>query len=132
MALKNIFIFTAEKGRKKMKARLPQGMGGGAQNMQSMINQAQKMQAEITSVQEEIENETFTATAGGGAVEITMNGRKQVQSLNIKPEVVDKDDVEMLQDLLISAVNECVKQIEEASESRMGAITGGVSFHGLF
>lgn len=114
-----------------MKARLPQGMGG-AQNMQNMIKQAQKMQAEITSVQEEIENQTFTATSGGGAVEITMNGRKQVQSLNIKPEVVDKDDVEMLQDLLISAVNECVKQIEETSETRMGAVTGGVSFPGLF
>ena len=115
-----------------MKARLPQGMGGGAQNMQSMIKQAQKMQAEITNVQEQIENESFTATSGGGAVEITMNGRKQVQSLTIKPEVVDKDDVEMLQDLLISAVNECVKQIEDTSEERMGAVTGGVSFPGLF
>ena len=92
-----------------MKARLPQGMGGGAQNMQNMIKQAQKMQAEIT-----------------------MNGRKQVQSLNIKPEVVDKDDVEMLQDLLISAINECVKQIEDTSEAKMGAVTGGVSFPGLF
>ena len=77
-------------------------------------------------------NETFTATTGGGAVEITMNGRKQVQSLNIKPEVVDKDDVEMLQDLLISAINECVKQIEDTSEAKMGAVTGGVSFPGLF
>lgn len=115
-----------------MKARLPQGMGGGAQNMQNMIKQAQKMQAEITNVQEEIENETFTATTGGGTVEITMNGRKQVQSLNIKPEVVDKDDVEMLQDLLISAINECVKQIEDTSEAKMGAVTGGVSFPGLF
>ena len=115
-----------------MKARLPQGMGGGAQNMQNMIRQAQKMQEQITNVQEEIENETFTATTGGGVVEITMNGRKQVQSLNIKPEVVDKDDVETLQDLIISAVNECVKQIEETSESKMGAVTGGVSFPGLF
>ena len=93
-----------------MKARLPQGMGGGAQNMQNMIKQAQKMQAEITNVQEEIENETFTATTGGGAVEITM----------------------MLQDLLISAINECVKQIEDTSEAKMGAVTGGVSFPGLF
>ena len=86
-----------------MKARLPQGMGGGAQNMQNMIKQAQKMQAEITNVQEEI-----------------------------KPKVVDKDDVEMLQDLLISAINECVKQIEDTSEAKMGAVTGGVSFPGLF
>ena len=115
-----------------MKARLPQGMGGGAQNMQNMIRQAQKMQEQITNVQEEIENETFTATTGGGVVEITMNGRKQVQSHTIKPEVVDKDDVETLQDLIISAVNECVKQIEETSESKMGAVTGGVSFPGLF
>ena len=115
-----------------MKARLPQGMGVGAQNMQNMIRQAQKMQEQITNVQEEIENETFTATTGGGVVEITMNGRKQVQSLTIKPEVVDKDDVETLQDLIISAVNECVKQIEETSESKMGAVTGGVSFPGLF
>lgn len=115
-----------------MKARLPQGMAGGAQNMQSMIRQAQKMQEQITNVQEEIENETFTATTGGGVVEITMNGRKQVQSLTIKPEVVDKDDVETLQDLIISAVNECVKQIEETSETKMGAVTGGVSFPGLF
>ena len=98
----------------------------------AMLALAQKMQAEITNVQEEIENETFTATTGGGAVEITMNGRKQVQSLNIKPEVVDKDDVEMLQDLLISAINECVKQIEDTSEAKMGAVTGGVSFPGLF
>jgi len=115
-----------------MKARLPQGMGGGAQNMQSMIKQAQKMQEQITSVQEEIENESFTATTGGGVIEITMNGRKQVHSLTIKPEVVDKDDIETLQDLIISAVNECVKQIEETSETKMGAVTGGVSFPGLF
>ena len=107
-------------------------MGGGAQNMQSMIKQAQKMQEQITSVQEEIENESFTATTGGGVIEITMNGRKQVQSLTIKPEVVDKDDIETLQDLIISAVNECVKQIEETSETKMGAVTGGVSFPGLF
>ena len=115
-----------------MKAKLPKGMGGGPTNMQSMIKQAQKMQEQITSVQEEIENESFTATTGGGVVEITMNGRKQVQSLTIKPEVVDKDDIETLQDLIISAVNECVKQIEETSETKMGAVTGGVSFPGLF
>ncbi|MCC8042371.1 MAG: YbaB/EbfC family nucleoid-associated protein [Oscillospiraceae bacterium] len=115
-----------------MKARLPKGMGGGAQNMQSMVKQAQKMRDEITQLQEDIEARTFTATAGGGAVEIVMNGRKEVQSLNIKPEVVDKDDVEMLQDLIISAINECVNQIEQTSESEMGEITGGVSFPGLF
>jgi len=115
-----------------MKSRLPEGYGSGPASMQGMIKQAQKMQEQITSVQEEIENENFTATTGGGVVEITMNGRKQVQSLTIKPEVVDKDDIETLQDLIISAVNECVKQIEETSETKMGAVTGGVSFPGLF
>ena len=115
-----------------MKARLPKEYTQGPSSMQGMIKQAQKMQEQITSVQEEIENENFTATTGGGVVEITMNGRKQVQSLTIKPEVVDKDDIETLQDLIISAVNECVKQIEETSETKMGAVTGGVSFPGLF
>ena len=115
-----------------MRARLPQGMGGGAQNMNGMIKQAQKMQAQITSIQEDIENREFKTTAGGGAVEVVMSGKKQVRSLTIKPEVVDKDDIEMLQDLIISAFNDAVHQIEETSEKEMGAVTGGVSFPGLF
>ncbi len=115
-----------------MKARLPKGMGGGAQNMNGMIKQAQKMQEQITTLQEDIENREFTATTGGGAVNLTMSGRKIVKSLEIKPEVVDPNDIEMLQDLIISAFNECVNQIEEVSENEMGAITGGVSFPGLF
>ena len=115
-----------------MKARLPQGMGGGAQNMNSMIKQAQKMQVKITEVQEDIENREFSTTVGGGAVEVTMNGRKSIKNLVIKPEVVDPDDIEMLQDLIISAFNDTVKQIEETTEKEMGAITGGVSFPGLF
>lgn len=115
-----------------MKARLPQGMGGGAQSMNGMIKQAQKMQAQITSLQEDIEGREFTATSGGGAVEVIMSGKKEIKNLTIKPEVVDKDDVEMLQDLIISAFNDAVHQIENTSETEMGAITGGVSFPGLF
>ncbi|MDE7289269.1 MAG: YbaB/EbfC family nucleoid-associated protein, partial [Oscillospiraceae bacterium] len=69
---------------------------------------------------------------GGGAVEVTLSGRKEIKSLTIKPEVVDPEDVEMLQDLIISAFNDTVKQIEETTEKEMGAITGGVSFPGLF
>lgn len=107
-------------------------MGGGAQNMNGMIKQAQKMQAQITSIQEDIENREFKTTAGGGAVEVVMSGRKEIRSLTIKPEVVDKDDIEMLQDLIISAFNDAVHQIEETSEKEMGAVTGGVSFPGLF
>ena len=115
-----------------MKARLPQGMGGGAQNMNSMIKQAQKMQEQITVLQEDIEKREFSAQSGGGAVSVTMSGAKQVLSLSIKPEAVDPDDVEMLQDLIISAVNECINTINSTSENEMGAITGGVSFPGLF
>lgn len=116
-----------------MKARLPQGMGG-SQSMQSMIRQAQKMQAEITDVQEKIEQEYFTTTAGGGAVEITMNGRKKITELKIDKDVIadSVEDPSTLQDLIISAVNECVGKIDEVSENRMGAITNGVSFPGLF
>ncbi|MBP0964333.1 MAG: YbaB/EbfC family nucleoid-associated protein [Oscillospiraceae bacterium] len=115
-----------------MKARLPQGMGGGPQNMNSMVKQAQKMQEQILKLQEDIEQREFTSTSGGGAVEVVVTGRKELKSINIKPEVVDKDDIEMLQDLIISAVNEAVKQVEDTNEKEMGAITGGVSFPGLF
>lgn len=115
-----------------MKARLPQGMGGGAQNMNSMIKQAQKMQSQITELQEDIEKREFTTSVGGGAVEITQNGKKEVLSLNIKPDVVDPEDIEMLQDLLISAFNEGIKTIDEISEKEMSSITGGVSLPGLF
>lgn len=115
-----------------MKARLPQGMGGGAQNMNGMIKQAQKMQSQITELQEDIEGREFKTSVGGGAVEVVMTGKKEIKSLTIKPDVVDKDDIEMLQDLVISAFNDTVHQIEETSEKEMGAITGGVSFPGLF
>jgi DNA-binding YbaB/EbfC family protein len=115
-----------------MKARLPQGFGGGAQNMQQMVKQAQSMQSRITETQEEIEQREFDITVGGGAVELKMKGNKEVISVKIKPEAVDPDDVEMLEDLLVSAFNEGVKQIAAVSEDEIGKITGGVSFPGLF
>ncbi|MBQ1464427.1 MAG: YbaB/EbfC family nucleoid-associated protein [Ruminococcus sp.] len=115
-----------------MKARIPKNMGGGAQNMNQMIKQAQKMQDQITELQEDIEARDFTATAGGGAVEVTLTGKKTIKSLNLKPEVVDPEDIEMLQDLIISAVNEAVNNIESTTEAEMSKITGGVSLPGLF
>ena len=115
-----------------MKARLPQGMGGGAQNVNDMLKQAQKMQNQITALQEDIEQRDFSTSVGGGAVEVTLTGKKEIKSLTIKPEVVDPEDIEMLQDLIISAVNECIKKIEDTSEQEMGSITGGVSLPGLF
>ena len=116
-----------------MKARIPRNVnGGGAQNMNQMIKQAQKMQDQITELQEDIEARDFTATAGGGAVEVTLSGKKIIKSLNLKPEVVDPEDIEMLQDLIISAINEAVNNIETTTESEMSKITGGVALPGLF
>lgn len=115
-----------------MKARIPKNMGGGAQNMNQMIKQAQKMQDQITELQEDIEEREFSATAGGGAVEVVLTGKKTIKSLKLQPDVVDKDDIEMLQDLIISAFNEAVANVESTTESEMSKITGGVSLPGLF
>ena len=115
-----------------MKARLPKQNIGGAQNMNAMIRQAQKMQDEITTLQEDIENREFSATSGGGAVSVVVTGKKTIKSLTINKEVVDPEDVEMLQDLVISAINEAVNQVESTTETEMSKITGGVSLPGLF
>ena len=115
-----------------MKARIPKNVGGNAQNMNQMIKQAQKMQNQITELQEDIENREFSATAGGGAVEVVINGKKTIKSLSIKPEVVYPEDIDMLQDLIISAVNEAINNVETTTESEMSKITGGVSIPGLF
>ncbi len=114
-----------------MRARVPKNMGGNAQNMNSMIRQAQKMQDQITDLQDDIESREFNATAGGGAVQVVMSGKKIIKSLTIDPEVA-KDDVEMLQDLVMAAINEAVTQIEQTTEDEMSKITGGVSLPGLF
>lgn len=115
-----------------MKARLPKQNMGGAQNMNAMIRQAQKMQDEITTLQEDIENREFSATSGGGAVSVVVTGKKIIKSLTINKEVVNPEDVEMLQDLVISAINEAVNQVESTTETEMSKITGGVSLPGLF
>ena len=115
-----------------MKARLPKQNMGGAQNMNAMIRQAQKMQDEITTLQEDIENREFSATSGGGAVSVVVTGKKIIKSLTINKEVVDPEDVEMLQDLVISAINEAVNQVESTTETERSKITGGVSLPGLF
>ena len=100
--------------------------------MNSMIRQAQKMQEQITELQNDIEERDFSATAGGGAVEVVLSGKKTMKSLTLKPEVVDPEDIEMLQDLIISAVNEAVNNIEQTTEEEMNKITGGVALPGLF
>ncbi len=117
-----------------MKSRLPKGMGGGPANMNALMKQAQKMQADMTALQNEIEQREFTAVVGGGAVEVIATGKKEIKSLTIQPDVVDPEDIEMLQDLIISAVNEVMRQVEEITNSEMEKITGagGASIPGLF
>ncbi len=116
-----------------MKARLPQGMGKGPSgNVNQMLKQAQKMQEQITALQAELEEREFSASVGGGAVEITINGKRQVLKLNIKPEVVDPEDVETLQDLVMSAFNEAIRVLDEESDAEMQKVTGGVSIPGLY
>lgn len=116
-----------------MKARIPKNIGGAApNNMQSMIRQAQKMQDEMKLKQDEIEAQEFTTTGGGGMVTCVINGKKEIQSLTIKPEAVDPEDVEILQDMIISAVNEAIKKVEEVTTEEMTKITGGINIPGLF
>ena len=116
------------KAGKKPKSRPAGGFGGGG-NMQKQLQQLQAMQAEMEQSQAELAEKEITTTAGGGAVEVTINGNKEITKLNINKDVVDPDDVEMLQDLVMAAVNEAIRQIEELSENAMNEITGG--FGGL-
>ena len=115
-----------------MKARLPQGMGGGPGNMQAMLRQAQKMQEDAARVQQELEEKEYSASAGGGAVSATVNGKHTLTALTIAPEVVDPDDAEMLADLVMAAVNEAIRQAIATSEQEMSKITGGLNMPGLF
>ncbi len=115
-----------------MKARLPQGMGKGPGNMQSMIKQAQKMQENMAVLQEQLDAREYTATAGGGAVTAVVDGKHMVKSIALKPEVVDPEDVEMLSDLIMAAVNEAIRQAVETSEAEMSKVTGGLNMPGLF
>ena len=114
---------------KKPKNRQPK-MGGGG-DMQKQLRQLQAMQAEMEQVQAELAEKEITTTSGGGAVEVTVNGNKEITKLTIDKAVVDPDDVEMLQDLIMAAVNEVMRQIEEASESEMSKVTGGLSGFGF-
>ncbi len=116
-----------------MRARLPEGYSNkGAANMNSMVKQAQKMQEDIQAVQDRLEEEEFTETAGGGMVELTMTGGRVLKEIKINPDIVDKDDIEGLQDVIIAGVNAIIKKIDEESAKEMEKVTGGVSFPGLF
>lgn len=106
------------------------GFGG---NMGNLMKQAQKMQKDMEKLQEELQEKTVEATAGGGAVTVVASGKKEIKEIQIKPEVVDPEDVEMLQDLILAAVNEAIRKADEMVSGEMGKITGGLGgFPGLF
>lgn len=115
-----------------MKARLPDGMGRGPGNMQSMLRQAQKMQEDMAKLQEELDTREYTARSGGGAVTAVVDGKHMLKSLEIQPEVADPEDTEMLADLVMAAVNEAIRQAVETSESEISKVTGGMNLPGMF
>ena len=104
------------------------GNYGGAMpgNMNNLLKQAQKMQREMEEAQKSLEEEQISASAGGGAVEITVSGKKEILSVKIDPEAVDPDDVEMLEDLIMAATNEALRKMDELSQERMAKVTGGI------
>ena len=106
-----------------MKARIPNQGGNSQANMMKKI---QDMQNEMARIQEEVENSEFSASAGGGAVEVTVNGKHEVLAVNIQPEVVDPDDVEILSDMIIAATNEAIRKAADTMEQRMGSATSGM------
>ncbi len=112
-----------------MKARLPQGYG--KPDVNALMRQAQKMQESVQEKQAELEAAEYQGSAGGGLVELTMTGKHQVTALHIKPEAVDPDDLEMLEDLVAAAINDAVRIVDETAEAEMGKITGGMNFPGL-
>ena len=112
--------------------RFPMGGMGGMGNMSSMIKQAQKMQQDMLKMQEEMEQTSYEASSGGGAVTVKMSGKKELQEIILKPEIVDPDDIEMLQDLILVAVNDAMKKVDDENQTQMSKLTGGMNIPGLF
>ena len=110
------------------------GFGGGMMpgNMNQILKQAQKMQDNMQKMQQELEAKEFEVSVGGGAVTVKVNGKKEVLDVTMKPEVVDPDDIEMLQDLVLSAVNQALKSVDDMQASQMSKVTGGMNIPGLF
>ncbi|MBO5756644.1 MAG: YbaB/EbfC family nucleoid-associated protein [Clostridia bacterium] len=115
-----------------MRANIPKGMGGGPQNMQSMIRQAQKMQEDMAAKQEELDAREYEINAGGGVVTVKINGKKEILSIDLDPEIVDPDDVETLTDLLVAGVNEAIKRVETTNAAEMEKITGSMNLPVMF
>jgi len=101
-------------------------------NMNQLMKQAKKLQEQMAKLQEELEQMTVEASAGGGVVTVVANGKKEIVEVKIAPEAVDPDDVEMLQDLIVAAVNEALRRVDERVQEEMGKLTGGLSIPGIF
>ena len=115
-----------------MKARIPNGMGGGPQNLNAMLKQAQKMQEDMAAMQEELDAREYDISAGGGVVGVKINGKREILAIDIKPEIVDPDDIETLSDILVAAVNEAIKRVNDTNEAEMQKITGSMNMPGMF
>ncbi|MDO4799900.1 MAG: YbaB/EbfC family nucleoid-associated protein [Bacillota bacterium] len=111
---------------------MARGMMPGGGNMGNMMKQIQKLQKDMATAQEAIESQNFEATAGGGAIKVVVSGKRVLQSVELKPEIVDPDDIEMLQDLILTAVNDALKKAEDTMSDTMGRFTGGMNIPGLF
>lgn len=109
-----------------MKARIPNANQGG-----NMMQKIQKMQEEMAKAQTAVEESEFSSSAGGGAVEVTVSGKHEVKSIKMKPEIVDPEDIDMLEDLLLAALNEAMRKADETMESEMGKLTGGLNIPGM-
>ena len=115
-----------------MRANIPKGMGGGPQNMNAMIRQAQKMQEDMEALQADLDAREYDISAGGGVVGIKINGKKEILAIDIQPEIVDPDDIETLSDILVAAVNEAIKRVETTNSEEMEKITRGMNMPGMF
>ncbi len=115
-----------------MKARLPQGYGGGPQNMNAMIRQAQKMQEQMAELQADLDGREYEIQAGGGAVTVRINGKSEILSIDLEPEIVDPEDLETLSDTLVAALNEAIRKVSDTNSAEMSKVTGGMSLPGMF
>ena len=115
-----------------MRANIPKGMGGGPQNMQAMIRQAQKMQEDMAAKQAELDAREYDVSAGGGVVNVKINGKREILAIDLEPEIVDPDDIETLSDILVAAVNEAIKRVEDTNNEELNKITGAMNMPGLF
>ena len=115
-----------------MKARLPKGMGGGPQNMNQIIRQAQKMQDDMKALQEELDSTEYEGMSGSGVVKATVTGKHDVVGLKIDASIVDPEDIEMLEDLVAAAVNDAIAKAKQDSEEKMEKVTGGLNVPGMF